>query len=183
MEIGESGMTDWFVHFELDGSATDAQAETFAQRIGSTFVDRDRGRTEVVTYVSAASARQAVSDGLERINTVAFNAGFDAPVVQVEAKPEKDRTAELAIRSVPDVVGVAEIQEILHIRSRQQVGQLAEREDFPKPIAALRAGRIWLRSDIEEFRLHWRRKAGRPAMQSAVRTLGNATVPEPAKLT
>lgn len=159
-------MTDWFVRFELDGSATDEQAETFALRIGSTFVDHHRERTEVSTYVSAASLRQAVSDGLERINTIASTTGFDARVIQVEAKPEKDRIAELSARGIPEVVGVSEIQEILHVKSRQQVGQLAERDDFPQPIAELRAGRIWLRSDIEEFRLHWRRKPGRPATAS-----------------
>jgi len=156
-------MTDWFVHVKLDVAATDDQAETLAQRVGSTFVDRARDRTDVSTYVTAGSVRQAVSDGLELVNAAALVAGLDATAIHVVAKTEGDRIAELVSRDVPEVVGVAEIQEILHINTRQQVSQLAEREDFPKPVAELRAGRIWLRSDIENFRKQWRRAPGRTA--------------------
>jgi hypothetical protein len=156
-------MTDWFVRVELDEPVTDDQAEAFAQRIGSTFVDRARGRTEVSAYVTAASARQAVSEGLEQVNAAAMVAGFEGRVTQVEAKTESDRIAELVSQGIPEVVGVAEIQEILQINTRQQVSQLAEREDFPRPVAELRAGRIWLRSDIDDFGKRWRRKPGRSA--------------------
>jgi hypothetical protein len=156
-------MTDWFVRVEFDAPATDSQADAFARRVGSTFVDRTRKRTEVSTYTTAASARQAMSEGLERVNAAAMVAGFDGAVVQVEVKTEGDRIAELASRGIAEVVGVAEIQEILHVNTRQQVSQLAEREDFPRPVAELRAGRIWLRSDIDDFRLRWRRTPGRTA--------------------
>lgn len=156
-------MAEWFVRAELDAAATDAQAEALAQRIGSTFVDRSRGRTEVSSYVSAVSARQAISEGLEQIFVAAMAIGLDANVVQLEVKTEKDRVSELVSRGVPEMVGVAEIQEILHVNTRQQVSQLAERNDFPKPVAELRAGRIWLRADIDSFKQRWRRTPGRAA--------------------
>jgi hypothetical protein len=156
-------MKDWFVRVELDATATEGQAMTFAEHLGSTLVDANRSRTEVRVYVAAASARQAISDSLERVNAVALKAGFGGKAVQIEAKTEADRVAELVSQGIPEIVGVAEIKEVLEVRTRQQVGQLAERDDFPRPVAELKAGRIWLRSDIEEFRRRWRRTSGRTA--------------------
>ena len=56
-----------------------------------------------------------------------------------------------------DLVGVAEIAEMLGV-SRQRVDAIARTHDeFPDPVAELSAGRIWLRKDIEA----WARKTGR----------------------
>ncbi|TWP47804.1 hypothetical protein FKR81_31175 [Lentzea tibetensis] len=115
----------------------------------------------MTAYTTAASARQAVSDCLERVNVAASKAGFQAIVVEIVAKTEEDRIAELSASGIPEVVGVSEIQGILHINTRQQVSQLAERPDFPQPVAELRAGRIWLRSDIDDFHRRWQRKTRR----------------------
>jgi predicted DNA-binding transcriptional regulator AlpA len=50
-----------------------------------------------------------------------------------------------------DLIGVAEVAEILGV-SRQRVHQLVQSEaDFPKPEAVISAGRIWLRPAIEEW--------------------------------
>ena len=51
-----------------------------------------------------------------------------------------------------DIVGVSEVAQMLGV-TRQRVHALArdDRKDFPKPSATLAAGRIWLRSDIEEW--------------------------------
>lgn len=54
-----------------------------------------------------------------------------------------------------ELVGKHEVAEILGV-SRQRVDQLADRADFPRPLAALRAGRIWRRDSIER----WQRKTG-----------------------
>ena len=56
-----------------------------------------------------------------------------------------------------DLVGVAEIAELLGV-TRQRVDAIARTHpDFPKPVADLAAGRIWQRRDIE----NWARKVGR----------------------
>lgn len=58
-----------------------------------------------------------------------------------------------------ELVGAAELSEMLGV-SRQRVDALARsRLDFPRPIAEIRAGRIWLKADIEE----WARATGRCA--------------------
>jgi hypothetical protein len=56
-----------------------------------------------------------------------------------------------------DLVGVAEIAEMLGI-SRQRVDAIVRTHgDFPLPVAELTAGRIWQRRDVEA----WARKTGR----------------------
>lgn len=50
----------------------------------------------------------------------------------------------------PRLVAAGEIAAIMGL-SRQRVQQLAERRDFPEPLATLSCGRIWDADDIE----HW----------------------------
>ncbi len=61
-------------------------------------------------------------------------------------------------RAVPlELVGVAEIAELLGV-TRQRVDAIARtHEDFPAPVAEIAAGRIWLRDEIEALA----RRAGR----------------------
>lgn len=49
---------------------------------------------------------------------------------------------------VPELMGTAEVAALLGV-SRQRVLQLlAERDDFPKPAAVLKMGKVWLGADI-----------------------------------
>lgn len=50
-----------------------------------------------------------------------------------------------------DLVGVAEIAEMLGV-TRQRVHAITKTHaDFPPPVAKLSAGRIWLRQDVERW--------------------------------
>lgn len=56
-----------------------------------------------------------------------------------------------------DLVGIAEVAELLGV-STQRVDQLArDHDDFPEPVAELAAGRIWERADVEA----WAKATGR----------------------
>lgn len=56
------------------------------------------------------------------------------------------------------LVGAHEIAELLGGISRQRVSVLTTRGDFPAPVASLRSGRIWARSDVLTWALsHGRR--------------------------
>ncbi len=56
-----------------------------------------------------------------------------------------------------ELVGIFEIAEMLGI-TRQRVDAIVRTHpDFPKPVAELRAGRIWRRDDVEA----WARQSGR----------------------
>lgn len=50
-----------------------------------------------------------------------------------------------------DLVGVAEVKEMLGV-SRQRVHQLIhDHPDFPAEVADLAAGKIWYRSDVQKW--------------------------------
>jgi prophage regulatory protein len=55
-----------------------------------------------------------------------------------------------------DLMGAQEVAELLGI-SRQRVHQLAERADFPAPVAVLAAGKIWLGEDVRRWAATHRR--------------------------
>ncbi len=56
-----------------------------------------------------------------------------------------------------DLVGAAEIAEMLGL-TRQRVNVIVRtHEDFPRPVAELSAGRIWMRKDV----VAWARHTGR----------------------
>ncbi len=53
-------------------------------------------------------------------------------------------------------MGPQEIAELLGV-SRQRVGQLTKRSDFPKPVAMLAMGRIWDADEVRTWALNWSR--------------------------
>lgn len=57
-----------------------------------------------------------------------------------------------------DLVGVTEIAVMLKV-STQRVSQLSATPGFPSPVAELAAGRVWRRTDVEQ----WARESGRLA--------------------
>lgn len=65
------------------------------------------------------------------------------------------------IAAMHHLVGAAEIGRMLGV-SRQRVQQLVSREGFPEPEAVLEMGKVWKRSDVEE----WARSRGRQVKQS-----------------
>lgn len=69
---------------------------------------------------------------------------------------------------VRELVGVAEVAELLGGVSRQRVDQLARAyPDFPMPAAALRTGRVWEKAAIERWiARHPDRRSGRPKKQT-----------------
>ena len=62
-----------------------------------------------------------------------------------------------------DLVGVAEIADLLGV-SRQRVHAIVRAyDDFPAPVAELSAGKIWLRFDVIDWiDRHPDRRPGRP---------------------
>ncbi|WP_432575025.1 helix-turn-helix transcriptional regulator [Kineococcus sp. SYSU DK005] len=60
-----------------------------------------------------------------------------------------------------ELVGAAEAAELLGV-STVQVNRLSRREDFPQPVARLKAGTIWRRIDVERWaNEHADRRPGR----------------------
>jgi FtsZ-interacting cell division protein YlmF len=76
-----------------------------------------------------------------------------------------------------DLVGVAEAAQMLGV-SRQRVHELARvHVEFPEPLAELSAGRIWQRSDIEQ----WMASRGRPERGFEMTEVAGVVVVSPVK--
>ncbi|GGN59504.1 hypothetical protein GCM10010112_14580 [Actinoplanes lobatus] len=58
----------------------------------------------------------------------------------------------------PNLVGHQEVRVRLGGISRQRVYQLTNRADFPRPVAQLAQGRVWLADEVEA----WCLARGRP---------------------
>jgi len=69
----------------------------------------------------------------------------------MEAREVRQRLSSDFLGMAPDeVVGLSEIAESLGVSKRTAV-RYAERSDFPKPLARLRAGIVWKREDVERW--------------------------------
>ena len=86
---------------------------------------------------------------------------LEALQVQTDAALEREVSAPS-----PELIGLSEIAAILGV-SKQRVGQLRARADFPVPVAELAAGPVWHREMLDRFIRAWPRRAGRPAKASA----------------
>jgi prophage regulatory protein len=49
-----------------------------------------------------------------------------------------------------NLAGLHEVGELIGV-SRQRADQLARQVGFPKPVAELKAGRIWRRADVQRW--------------------------------
>ena len=72
-----------------------------------------------------------------------------------------DLQRELDKPAIPDLVGVAEVAEELHV-SKARVSELQDSPAFPEPIARLKSGPVWTRPSLTRFLESWERKPGRP---------------------
>jgi len=114
------------------------------------------GALSTTMTVQADSMPAAAAVGLARVQAIAPGTPTGIEVLTVE---EADR--RLAGPAFPELVGLSEIADILGV-SRQRVSKLRSRKNFPGPVAELRAGPVWLRSDLSRFCDGWERKVGRP---------------------
>ena len=106
--------------------------------------------------VTAATLRRATEEALRAARAL------PAEPTRMRVLPLEDWVSEQKSPQPRDLVGTSEAAVLLGV-SRQRIGQLAERPDFPAPIARLSAGPVWTRTSIDAFDQSWSRKiTGRP---------------------
>ncbi len=66
----------------------------------------------------------------------------------------------LLIESSPVLAGVAEAAEVMGWDKRRVITYI-DRGRFPEPIQTLASGRVWVRSDVEQYRDAWRARQRR----------------------
>src|SRR3989304_458130 len=89
-------------------------------------------------------------------------------VVSAEVATVEELDRQLQESNFPDLVGIAEVAEILGV-TKQRASELSRSRRFPKPIAQITAGPVWDRHAIARFVERWpRRRTGRPEKAGAV---------------
>jgi hypothetical protein len=149
----------WSVRVTAPVSAdldVDAQA-VVAEKLRATITHDGARHLLTADYrVTAPTLRQATDEALRAARAL------PAKPTRLRVLPLDDWMAEQKAPQPRDLVGAAEAAILLGV-SRQRVGQLAERPDFPAPIARLSAGPVWTHTSIEAFNQSWSRKiTGRP---------------------
>lgn len=156
-------MSDWSV--EIGAPGPRGHDEDLAdeiidclERFGPA-VSVGRGRISVRFDVKAVSLAQAIGKGYDT-----FHGAFpDIRPDHIEVESVEELDARLRQADVPDLLGVHELASTLQV-SRQRVGQLQRKPDFPLPYARLSSGPIWKRSTLAQFIAGWHRRSGRPAV-------------------
>jgi len=156
-------MSGWSVLIEADGSDTigDAEVEALIDALATyaPVVSYGRGSLSVRLTVEADSVRHAIDNALDVVTSSPTVNG--ATIVRVEAQTDESLSQELGIDAVPDLIGVAELANLLHV-SKQRASELARRPDFPAPRDVLAAGPIWSRATVLRYVRTWKRQPGRP---------------------
>lgn len=164
---------EWTVNIEVTGRqpVTDAQTDRLVELLGShaaaISVATDHHQWGAVLTVAAESALDAAHRGHDAFMGAADLAGCperEPGVLEVVEVTEHDR--RLAEPAYPELVGVAEIAELLGV-SRQRASELQSRSGFPRPLQVLRAGPVWPKPWIVRFVEDWRRVGGRPPRRPA----------------
>lgn len=144
----------------LDDHAAAVSSSTDRCRYGATFSIADpHGDLDIVGAIEAGCAifeKRAIISGLPTF-----------PIVRAEAMTYAEHDADLAHPNFPELVGIAEIAELLGV-SRQRASTLQTRHDFPHPVAVLRSGPVWTRPSLNRFADTWERKPGRPRKDTLV---------------
>lgn len=139
----------------------DAQA-IVAEKLRATITHDGARRLLTADYLVVAPTLRKASD--EALRAARY---LPAKPTRLRVLPLDDWQAEQSSPQPHDLVGAAEAALVLGV-SRQRVGQLAERPDFPAPIARLSAGPVWTRVSVEVFDQSWSRKiTGRPRKSTA----------------
>lgn len=134
----------------------EAQIAITEQLNAGVMVDTATNLLTAVYQVTAPTLRAAADEALRAARALpAKPTGLQ--VLRIE-----DWTADQENPRPQDLVGATEAAQLLGV-SRQRVGQLAERPDFPAPIARISAGPVWTRASVHAFMERWGRKiTGRP---------------------
>jgi len=168
-------MPEWSVRVDADaGDLDEALSVALAERLASysaavgaahTAGRPVSGRITVQFAVQASTLNAAQDEARREITAALREQGWRARLVRMEAMPWEEFEAELS-QAPPEIMGAPEIAAFLDV-ARQRVYQLAERDDFPAPIAHLAGGSIWYGAAVRRWAKTWERKRGRPRKSAA----------------
>ena len=137
--------------------------DALADRGGVTTAGQDGRRYGARFWVGASGPVEAAEQALTVFRQAAADVGLPAwDVVEVEVLAEAELERQNALPSLPELVGVTEVAELLEV-TRQRASTLARSASFPAPVVTLRSGPVWTRGSVDRFVQSWRRQPGRSA--------------------
>lgn len=147
---GEAELDEWTDKLAEHGVAFGVPGEHDKPRLMSATIS-----------LQASTLRQATQDALRLVEGVT---GSKALVLEVLPTHEFDRRLDQP--QVPELVGYAEIAEILGV-SRQRAREMATTiKPFPAPAVVVATGPLFVRLSVESFAKTWERKPGRPKIRA-----------------
>jgi hypothetical protein len=163
-------MGDWSVRIRAvgpSGSLTDERVfETLEHLEGfapAASVARDGSSIALRFSVAGdtAGTLDAARRGVELVQSALRPAELGLEIAEVEATTMDELEHEIETRNVPEMVGVAELADLLHV-SKQRASSLAKAKSFPRPFAILASGPVWAKTTVLRFLRDWPRRPGRP---------------------
>jgi hypothetical protein len=106
------------------------------------------------TRADLVQARAVVASGASRQECLA---DLRDALEREGIRPHPSEPLDLVVEVFPVLAGVAEAAAVMEWDKRRVVTYI-DRGSFPAPLQALASGRVWARSDVEEFAVAWRAK-------------------------
>jgi hypothetical protein len=165
-----------FAEVEMREWSVDIEAETYPDHDE---VSADEILERLARYAPALSLGPAGLDVRVNVKATdiykAFERAWEAvhkaipgvKPVRVDVEAVEDLGRRLNESNKPDVVGVAELAEMLGVTKQRASALAQENSGFPPPITFLKSGPIWKRSHVARFAGKWIRKPGRRPSNAA----------------
>jgi len=139
--------------------------DALIDRGGVATAGRDGRRYGARFWVEAPGPVEALQQAVTVFREAAAAAGLPVwDVVEAEVLTEAELERENARPSLPELVGVTEVAELLEV-TRQRASALARTPGFPAPVVTLRSGPVWTRASVDRFVQSWHRRPGRTAIK------------------
>ncbi len=159
-------MGDWSVRVRATGSPgalTDERVFEVLERLDShapaASVARDGSSIALrfaVVGDDVAGTLDAAQRGVELVQSALRPDERGLKIVEVDAAAMDELEHEIGTRNVPEMVGVAELADLLHV-SKQRASSLAKAKSFPRPFAILASGPVWAKTTVLRFLKDWPR--------------------------
>jgi hypothetical protein len=146
---------------DLDAALREALADC-SPAVGAAYLAGRRALSRISAQlaIEAGTLHQAQEDARRKVVTALRELGHRAQIVRMDVMTWEEFEAEVNA-GPPELMGVQEIADLLKV-SRQRAHQIAARDDFPEPVARLKAGSVWLGATVRRWMPTWERRAGRP---------------------
>jgi hypothetical protein len=164
-------MTSWTITlgYSSETALTDDQIDKIHEQLADLAVavalTTDPPAVSIVLTVDAPTVHQAIETAATRTRPV-----IAGELTSLEAFTTAAFDRALDEPTIPDLVGIAEIAEILGV-SRQRAHVLTGSPAFPDPVARLAATPVWRRTAVDSYAAI-PRKTGRPSKTGQHTTTG-----------